>query len=352
MAFTLSVIVPAYNEEEGLPATLESLLRQTEPADAIYVVDDGSSDRTAEVARAYPGVTVLQPDHNLGSKAKAQNYALPFCKDTQLVLPVDADTVLSPDYIRLVKEPFDNDDVAIAAGNVQTRFTKHPTERGRQIEYLFGFHMYRPIQNMANAPVVCSGCCSVFRWQELTDFGGFPERTIVEDFDYTWTKQIAGRRAIYVGKAEAYAADPETVGYLKKQMWRWMAGFFQNMRIHMWQAIRHKPMLATWGLLAIWEILTAPIWWTMPIWAPLIIHMAWSTAAFWFIGVELAMTLPVVVGASIRRKLNPFKVLLNVPFVYFNKGFNCYYAWKGMVVELVLVPLKLAKGLSTYEKGR
>ncbi|MCP9976429.1 glycosyltransferase [Actinomadura madurae] len=111
---TLAVIVPAHNEEEGLPATLESLLRQTVPADQIIVVDDGSTDRTSQVAAAYPGVTVLRPPANLGSKAKAQNYALPYCR-TRLVLPVDADTVLADDYIERVKPEFNDPQVAIAA---------------------------------------------------------------------------------------------------------------------------------------------------------------------------------------------------------------------------------------------
>ena len=191
---TVTVIVPAYNEEHGLPATLESLLRQTEPPDEIIVVDDCSLDRTREVALSY-GVTCVTPPQNLGSKARAQNYALPMCT-TDLVLPVDADTVLADDYVELIKQPFADDEVTIAAGCVLTRFTRTPTERGRAIEYLFGFHWHRPIQNKVNSPMVCSGCCSAFRRETLAAAGGFPERTIVEDMDYTWTQQIAGRKAI------------------------------------------------------------------------------------------------------------------------------------------------------------
>lgn len=78
------------------------------------MVDDGSTDRTSQVAAAYPGVTVLRPPANLGSKAKAQNYALPYCR-TRLVLPVDADTVLADDYIERVKPEFNDPQVAIAA---------------------------------------------------------------------------------------------------------------------------------------------------------------------------------------------------------------------------------------------
>ena len=103
-ALTITAIVPAFNEEEGISETLDALLAQTVPFDEIIVADDASTDRTREVALAY-GVRVLTPPQNLGSKARAQNYALPFCT-TDLVLAVDADTVLAPDYVVLIKKPF------------------------------------------------------------------------------------------------------------------------------------------------------------------------------------------------------------------------------------------------------
>jgi N-acetylglucosaminyltransferase len=347
---SLTVIVPAHNEQEGLPATLESLLRQTEPPEEIIVVDDGSVDRTREVAEAY-GVTVLTTPANLGSKARAQNHALPLCR-TDLVLAVDADTVLAPDYIEKIKPAFDDPAVAVAAGNVQTRFTRTPWERGRSIEYLFGFHWHRPIQNAANSPVVCSGCCSAFRREELVAFGGFPERTIVEDMDYTWSRQIAGRKAVYVGAAVAWAADPETLLYLRKQVRRWMAGFFQNVRLHLRSLVSRKPMLALWIVLAMLEIFTAPLWWATPLVLTLGLHRSVPGTLAWWFGTELGFTLPPLVYAARRRRLPLIRVLSNIPFVYLTKVVNLYYAWRGLIVELILVPLRLSPGLVVYEKGR
>jgi cellulose synthase/poly-beta-1,6-N-acetylglucosamine synthase-like glycosyltransferase len=347
---SLTVIVPAHNEEEGLPATLESLLRQTVPPEEIVVVDDGSADRTGAVARAY-GVTVLTPQRNLGSKAKAQNHALPHC-GTDLVLAVDADTVLAPDYIEKIKPAFDDPAVVVAAGNVQTRFTRTVWERGRSIEYLFGFHWNRPIQNRANSPVVCSGCCSAFRRDMLVAFGGFPERTIVEDMDITWSQQIAGRKAVYVGDAVAWAADPETLAYLRKQVWRWMAGFFQNVRLHLGKLVIHKPMLAVWIVLAVLEVFTAPLWWAAPFLLTLGMHRPVGRTLAWWIGSELIFTAPPLIYAARRRRLPILRVLMNVPFVYLTKAVNLYYAWKALIVELILVPLRLSQGLVVYEKGR
>ncbi|MFI1962809.1 glycosyltransferase family 2 protein [Streptomyces pathocidini] len=347
---TVTVIVPAHNEEEGLPATLESLARQTVPPDRVIVVDDGSTDRTGEVASGF-GATVLRPPRNLGSKAKAQNYALPHC-DTALVLAVDADTVLAPDYIERITPAFDDPQVVIAAGNVQTRHTRTVWERGRSVEYLFGFHWHRPIQNRANSPMVCSGCCSAFRRDVLVASGGFPERTIVEDMDYTWSRQIEGRKAVYVGAAMAWAADPETLTYLRKQVWRWMAGFCQNVRLHTGRLVTRKPLLAVWVLLALVEILTAPLWWAAPFVAAATTPASLPSTLAWWLSAELAFTIPPLAYAAHRRKLPLARVLLNIPCVYPTKVVNLYYAWKALIVELLLVPLGLSQGLTVYEKGR
>lgn len=347
---TLTIIVPAYNEEEGLGDTLQALLRQTVAPDRIIVANDCSTDKTELVALSY-GVDVVTPPHNLGSKAKAQNFALQFV-DTDLVLPVDADTVLADDYVELIKAPFVDDNLAIAAGCVLTRHSRTITERGRGIEYIFGFHFYRPIQNKANSPVVCSGCCSAFRVDWLNEFGGFPERTIVEDMDYTWSQQIAGRRATYVSEAVCYAADPEDFKYLKKQVWRWLSGFFQNVRIHSRKMIRHKPLLALWVLLAVWEILTVPLWYASPFIMIGVFHMSVVAAVMWFAGAEIGLLLPVLIYGCLKRNISLAHTLASIPALYAVKAVNFYYAWKAMLVELVGVPLGWATGLHDYEKGR
>jgi glycosyltransferase involved in cell wall biosynthesis len=348
--FTVTVVVPAYNEEGGIRDTLDALMRQTDRPERIIVVDDCSQDNTGPVAREY-GVEVLRPPHNLGSKAKAQNYALPYCA-TDLVLPVDADTILAADYVERIKRPFEDPRVVIAAGNVQTKVTRTVTERGRSIEYLYGFHFYRPIQNRAGAPVVCSGCCSAFRREVLVASGGFPERTVVEDFDWTASQQIAGNKAVYVAAAEAWAADPETIHYLRRQMNRWMSGFFQNMRIHFWPAWRHKPVLAFWYSIAIAEILMLPLWWGGPLLWVYVWHDPFVRTLEWWLVLQLAVNIPVLMYAAVRRHVNPLSVLVNFPLVYVNGAVNSFYAWKGMIVELVLVPLGIARGLTVYEKGR
>jgi cellulose synthase/poly-beta-1,6-N-acetylglucosamine synthase-like glycosyltransferase len=347
---TITALVPAFNERDGIGDTIRSLQQQDVPFDEIIVVDDGSTDGTGDIARSY-GVTVITPPTNLGSKARAQNYGLPHVT-TDLVIPVDADTVFATDYVRLIKAPFADPTVAIAAGAVQTRFTKTVWERARWIEYHVGFNWFRPIQAAWNAPMVCSGCCTAFRVDMLRDFGGFPERTIVEDIDYTWSQQIMGRRAVYVGEAIAYAAEPVDARFMAKQLWRWKSGMFQNVRQHSFNLVRHKPWLALWVALSLSETLLSPVTMLLPLWWVLGLHHTVLSVAGWWAASETAVYAPPTLYAWKKRGINPLRVLANYPAFYVLKTLNFWFDWKAIVNELILVPLRLSEGLHQYEKGR
>lgn len=353
---TLAVIVPAYCEEEGLPATLDSLLRQTVPPEQVIVIDDCSPDRTRAVAESYAArfggrLTVVTPTPGTGSKAGAQNHGLNFVT-CDLVLPVDADTVLADDYVELLKPVFDDDRVAVAAGCVLARNPRTLWERGRSIEYLAGFHWFRPVQNMANSPMVCSGCCSVFRTAELIAFGGFPTATITEDIHYTLAKQIEGRHARYVAAAVAYAAEPTSLKYMRAQLRRWKAGWFQNVRLHYRQLVRRKPVLALWVSLALFDICLSPLTIALPVVWLAVWHRTLGQAAGWWALSEALLMAPPLTYAMIRRRIAPWTIAASYPAFYVLKCLNFVYDMKALVTELILVPLGASTGLHHYEKGR
>jgi hypothetical protein len=131
-----------------------------------------------------------------------------------------------------------------------------------------------------------------------------------------------------------------------------MAGFFQNVRLHIWELVARKPLLALWIILAVLEILTAPLWWAAPLVLTLGFHRPVGPTAAWWFGTELGLTLPPLLYGCRRRRLSVWRVLLNLPCLYLTKAVNIYYAWKGLIVELILVPLRLSQGLVVYEKGR
>jgi len=92
-------LVPAYNEEEGIAATIEAVLNQERVPDKIVIIPNGCSDRTADIARTFP-VTVMELPRLEHKKSEALNRAwLQYAQDADVVICLDADTVLPPNAI-------------------------------------------------------------------------------------------------------------------------------------------------------------------------------------------------------------------------------------------------------------
>src|SRR5262245_45307849 len=237
---SLTVIIPAYNEEATIADTLKSMFEQTLQPAEIIVVDDCSSDRTADVARSF-GVTILRPSVNTGSKAGAQNFALKHVR-TSWVMATDAVTVLAADAIEKLAPTLEDDGVAAACGFVLPRHVRSVWERGRYIEYLFAFTFYKQIQDYYNRPLISSGCFSMYRTTTLKEAGGWPARTMAEDMDLTWSFFEAGYQVRFIPEAVCYPSEPANYYYMSKQLRRWSHGFVQNLKLH-WREVLHVPYL-------------------------------------------------------------------------------------------------------------
>ena len=228
--YSITVIIPAYNEENSIGDTIESIKLQTVPVTRILVVDDSSGDRTGEVARAH-GADVVRTRTNQGTKAMAQNYVLPLVT-TELMVTIDADTMLAPDAIEKTLPYFRDEKAASVCGFVIPQRIKTVWERGRFIEYLFGISICKAGQNNFGAVLVSSGCFSVFRTEILKKLVGFKARTMAEDMDFTWEAQYEGYHVYCAQDAFCYPLDPSTGRVFVGQVDRWFRSFFQNIAIH------------------------------------------------------------------------------------------------------------------------
>ncbi|MGH2400218.1 MAG: glycosyltransferase family 2 protein, partial [bacterium] len=203
----MTVVIPAYNEAATIAETIRSIQQQTCPPDRIIVVDDCSSDSTGDVARAM-GVQVIRPDRNQGTKAQAQNVALPYI-ETEITVTIDADTALKEDALEHLVAPFEQDPTLdIACGYIVPRHLRTVWERGRLVEYLYALELYKIAQKLVNSPIVCSGCFSAFRTAALRHHGGFDAGTMAEDLNFTWKVHTSGGRATFVEHAVCYPVDP------------------------------------------------------------------------------------------------------------------------------------------------
>jgi cellulose synthase/poly-beta-1,6-N-acetylglucosamine synthase-like glycosyltransferase len=252
----VTVIVPAYNEARTLADTVRSLQGQTVPPTEILVVDDCSTDQTAEVAESL-GVTVLRPPENTGSKAGAQSFALDYVR-TELVMAVDADTTLASDAIELLLGAFGDPDVAAACGFVLPRRVRTLWERGRYIEYMLAFSFFKRVQEHYGKPLISSGCFSVYRTSELRAIGGWSTRTLAEDMDLTWTMYHAQRKVRFLPEAVCYPIEPHNLGFMVKQLRRWSHGFVQNVQLH-WRSVLHLGYLRSVVAVAFWDALLASL---------------------------------------------------------------------------------------------
>lgn len=121
-SLTLSIIIPAYNEERHLGVCLDSIARQSLKPDEVIVVDNNSTDKTAEIARSYPFVTLLhEPEQGL---IAARNCGLHAAKG-DLLARIDADAILDSDWVKVVKARFQDRKTDTITGPARTCMEPH-----------------------------------------------------------------------------------------------------------------------------------------------------------------------------------------------------------------------------------
>lgn len=101
MRKTLSIIIPAYNEERHLRRCLEAIAAQTVAPDEVIVVDNNSTDATADIARQFPFVTVVRESRQGRVYARDAGFD---AATTDILGRIDADTVLPPNWVAYLKD--------------------------------------------------------------------------------------------------------------------------------------------------------------------------------------------------------------------------------------------------------
>jgi len=336
----VTVIVPAFNEAASVGDTIDSLLHQTVVPAEIIVVDDCSTDGTAEVARVH-GATVVQPPSNTGSKAGAQNYALGFVT-TKFTMAIDADTTVAPDAVERFLAVMNDDGVAAACGFVVPRHVGSVWERGRYIEYLLAFSFYKPIQDHFGKPLIASGCFSIYRTEVLRAQQGWPTRTMAEDMDLTWSMYHDGQQVRFVPEAVCYPIEPHDFSFMSKQLRRWSHGFMQNVQLH-WQRLLPIPFLRSVVGVAMWESTVASVIYlgVVPL-AAIWLQNPWLLIVY--VLDAPALMVPVLTQAAQRGEF--WRALASIPSFFVVRLVNCVF-----VLEAIWSEFFLGRRLALYEKG-
>ncbi|MEV6550662.1 bifunctional polysaccharide deacetylase/glycosyltransferase family 2 protein [Streptomyces sp. NPDC051597] len=235
----VSVIVPAYNERECIANTVRSLMASDHPIE-VLVVDDGSTDGTADIVEAMwlPNVRVIRQPN--GGKPSALNNGIRNAR-YDIVVMMDGDTVFEPSTVRELVQPFGDPKVGAVAGNAKVGNRDSLIGAWQHIEYVMGFNLDRRMYDVLGCMPTIPGAVGAFRRTALERVGGISEDTLAEDTDVTMAMHRDGWRVVYAENARAWTEAPESVQQLWSQRYRWSYGTMQAIWKHRGAVFERGP---------------------------------------------------------------------------------------------------------------
>ena len=287
----VTVIVPCYNEQDVIIPSLKSTIAQTYQNLEILVVDDGSSDRTYPLAKAFEfdkghrSLRVLSKPN--GGKSRALNYGIEHARGN-LICCVDADSKLDKHAIELLVKHFKDPEIAAVAGSVSVVNTDTFLTKLQALEYIQGLNMVKNGQAFLKLVNIIPGPLGMFRKEAMDEVGRYSHDTFAEDCDLTLSLIAKGYKIDFEPDAIAHTEAPENLLDLLKQRYRWTRGILQAIKKnkrYLWN-VRSKPSIS----FVMWYMLFESIFWPfMQIWGDLfMIYLALSTGTsqlllFWWI---------------------------------------------------------------------
>jgi poly-beta-1,6-N-acetyl-D-glucosamine synthase len=264
---TTIALVPAHNEQEQLPATLDALLAQTLPLDAILVILDNCTDGTEAIAarysREHPAVDYFATVGNPHKKAGALNQAIPFCQGYDYVLDTDADAILDSRFSeRAVAEM--EADPRIGAMSAREGIKDYPDMTlGRRLIYrAVRYQRYLwdtlRMENPGDCMVVV-GPGAMIRTAALNDVGGWDNSSLTEDNALSLDLREHGWRTVLGTECFVWSDSPLNLGELWSQRVRWSRGV-EDYAKRPWSAATWKGKLLhkyQW-LVLVWVALAIP----------------------------------------------------------------------------------------------
>jgi cellulose synthase/poly-beta-1,6-N-acetylglucosamine synthase-like glycosyltransferase/peptidoglycan/xylan/chitin deacetylase (PgdA/CDA1 family) len=277
----VAVLIPAYNEEKVIERTVLAALNSDYPNLRVIVIDDGSKDRTLEVARnafraeAASGKVLILGKKNSG-KAEALNYGIEHIGDAELFVGIDADTIIAPDAIARLVPHFINPKVGAIAGNAKVGNRVNLWTRWQALEYITSQNFERRALDVLGAVSVVPGAIGCWRVSAVREAGGYHLDTVAEDADLTMALLRRGYRVEYEDLALAYTEAPTNANGLMRQRFRWSFGILQAVYKHRGVVARKGAL----GWVALPNIVIFQI--LLPLVSPLI-DIMFAVGTIWYL---------------------------------------------------------------------
>ncbi|MFQ6064881.1 MAG: glycosyltransferase [Candidatus Bathyarchaeia archaeon] len=336
---SVSVLIPAHNEERVIGRVLQRMTELTYPKDRfeVVVIDDGSTDRTGSIAerfgKEHAYIKVIHRDVKIGGKGKAAalNEGLKHATGEILCL-FDADYYPQKEILEKLTPYFVNPKVGAVQGRV-TVLNEPDTmvTRIAALERIGGYRVDQLARDDLRLIPLLGGTGAAIRRRLIESLGGWDPDILAEDTDLTFQIYLAGYKVRYVNEAEVYEEAVVDWRWYRQQRYRWAKGHMQCAFKHFWPLLKSNNLTLREKIdgLFLLNVYFLPIligfaWLLGAVFY--FIEPTWSTNVFWaFIPIfaysavgNFAPSFEVGIGAYLDQRVKVFRLipLLLLTFVY------------------------------------
>jgi cellulose synthase/poly-beta-1,6-N-acetylglucosamine synthase-like glycosyltransferase len=326
----ITILIPAHNEEKVIARCLNSVFASTYKNIEVIVVNDASTDATRRILSDYSrlqdhgSLRIINKRINVG-KGAGLNYALRRYVRTELVMMLDADSVVMPQAIERAVSYFVDPNVAGVAANVQI-LNEHTTLSILQkFEHMISYQS-KKAYSITNCDFIIGGVASTYRVDTIKSVHFYDTDTMTEDISLSMKVVAKGNkrhRIIYGVDVVALTESVESIRALFRQRFRWKYGSMQNLYKHRALIGANKPKYTS--MLTVYRLPAA----IMTEITLLLLPLTWIYAAYLtishkslllVIGAYLTITMYVLVTLWYNnhlRRLERVYLTLYVPVAYF-----------------------------------
>ncbi|MEM3074612.1 MAG: glycosyltransferase [Candidatus Pacearchaeota archaeon] len=227
--YSVSVLIPAYNEEDSIEGTVESIINlEYDNIIEVIIINDGSKDNTKKIAlnleKKYKKVKLL--DKKNSGKADSLNQAIKIAKG-ELIAVVDADSYPSKDSITKMIGYFDDKEVGAVTTKIFVRDPITFMQKLQAIEYKI-IAFTRKLLDFLDAIYVTPGPLAIYRKEALEKVNGFDTKNLTEDIEITWHLIFEGYKIKMSLEPYVTTVAPSRFKQWFNQRLRWNIGGIQT----------------------------------------------------------------------------------------------------------------------------
>ncbi len=227
--YSISVLIPAYNEEDSIRGTIEAVLASDYPLEEIIVINDGSRDRTGDIVKEmmkkYKKIKLLEKQNS--GKAASLNEGIKIAKG-ELIAVVDSDSFPAQDAIGKMVGHFNSPEVGGVTASVLVRNREKFIEKLQAMEYS-AIAWTRKLLEYVEGIWVTPGPLALYRKEIIQKIGYFDVGNLTEDIEIAWRLIHHGYKIRMSVPARVTSIVPTRWKIWSKQRIRWNVGGMQTL---------------------------------------------------------------------------------------------------------------------------